>query len=174
MKSIETKFAEAMDAIKKAGRTKKYEEACKTFTTTTTIEAKLNAAEAVLKDVGVVRAKESTPVKKNNGAGDNYSENNPFRPVEEFRENFSAGYVKEANKACPKGDKIMIDHMLKRGEITEAQHRQLLGLKPVEYDQLTEAQRKEYDFARLSGFSEGDAFKLARMAGTTFREVSRR
>ena len=171
MKSIEIKFNEALAAIDKAGKRKTFDEKAKACTT---IESKLNAAEAVLQDVGVVRAKESRPIKKNNGADDNFAEGNPFRPVEEFRENFSAGYVKEANKVCPKGDKIMIDHMLKRGEITEAQHRKLLGLKPVEYDQLNEVQRKEFDFACMCGISESDAFKLARMAGTTFREVSRR
>src|SRR5690349_14250759 len=86
MKSVEIKFNEALAAIDKAGRRKAFDEKVKGCTT---IESKLNAAEAVLQDVGVVRAKES--VKKNNGAGDNFVENNPFRPVEEFRENFSPG-----------------------------------------------------------------------------------
>jgi hypothetical protein len=175
MKSIETRFAEAMDALKKARRTKKYEEVSKTFTTTTTIEAKLNAVEAVLKDAGVVR--ETAPIKKNNGAGDNFVEGNPLRTVEEFREssnNFSPGYTKEKTDSCAKGDKVMFDGLLKLGKITEAEHRKLTGQKPEGYEKLSEQQRKDFDFARLIGISEGDAFKVARMAGTTFREVSRR
>lgn len=175
MKSIETRFAEAMDAIKKAKRTKQYEEASKQFTTGTTIEAKLNAAEAVLKDVGIVR--ESQPIRKHNGATDNYREGNPFGPtVEEWREsanNFSAGYIKEVTNPCAKGDKVLFDGLLKLGKVTEAQHAQLVGKKPAGYEQLNEKQRKEYDFARLIGINEADAFKVARMTGKTFREVSR-
>ena len=102
MKSIEVKFNEAMEAVKKAGKAKKFEENKKGCTT---IEQKLNTAEAVLKDAGIVR--ESRPVKKNNGAGDNFTENNPLRPVEEFRESsndFAPGYVKEVKDPCAKGD----------------------------------------------------------------------
>jgi hypothetical protein len=119
--------------------------------------------------------KESTPIRKHNGVVDNFSESNPLRE-------FSPGYIKEttgttnrAKDPCAKGDKIMFDHMLKTGQITEAQHRKLNGLKPVEYDALTEAQKKEFDFARLCGISEADSFKLAGMTGTTtLKEVSRR
>jgi hypothetical protein len=172
MKSVEIKFNEALAAIDKAGKRKQFDEKAKTCTT---IEGKLNAAEAVLKDAGVVR--ESRPVRKNNGAGDNYSEGNPFRPAEEFREssnNFSPGYMKENANPCAKGDKVMFDWMLKVGKITEADYRKLTGQKPAEYDRLTEQQRKEFDFARAVGISEADCLKLAKMAGNTFREVSRR
>src|SRR5581483_1741263 len=101
MKSTETKFNEALAAIDKAGKRKTYDEKAKSCTT---IEAKLNAAEAVLKDVGVVR--EAAPNKNHNGAADNFTENNPLRPVEEFRErsnNFSPGYITETTDACAKG-----------------------------------------------------------------------
>lgn len=163
MKDINTRFAEAVEALKKAGRTKQFDEKVKGCTT---IEAKLNAAEAVLKDAGVVR--ESKPIKKHNGAAENFVEGNPFNQGE----NFSTGYVKETTKpGVTKGDKIMIDHMLKRGEINEAQHRKLTGQKPVEYDALNEAQKKEFDGARLIGISEADCFKLARMS--TFSESRR-
>lgn len=152
MKSIEIKFAEAMDALKKAGRTKLFDEKAKSCTT---IEAKLNAAEAVLAEKGIVR---EAIIRKHNGAADNGN-------VTEFRESgnsFSAGYVKETTDPFDKADKIMFDSMLKRGEITEAQHRKLLGMKPAEYDTLTEKQRKNYDSARLIGFNESDSLKLAR------------
>jgi hypothetical protein len=185
MKSVEVKFAEAMDALKKAGKAGQFEsklnpikETAKVAGKTVSIEVQLNLAEAVLKDAGVVRTKESTPIKKNNGAGDNFVEGNPLGvTVEEFRESsnsFSPGYIKETTNPCQKGDKIMADWMLKNGKINESQHRKLTGQKPEGYEKLSEAQKKEFDFARLIGISESDAFKLANIAGTTFREVSRR
>ena len=164
MKSIYTKLNEALAAVKKAGRTKQYEEASKTFTTTTPVETRLNAAEAVLKDVGIVReaqviresvierlsheqyqvfakklskqpemdfeeqiklaegilrneikeAQPAQPVRKNNGAGDNFVEGNPFgRPVDEF----SPGYTKtdKATALAEKSDKVLFDGLLKAG-----------------------------------------------------------
>lgn len=173
MKSVEIKFNEALAAVDKAGKRKQFDEKLQTGMT---IETKLNVAEAVLKGAGIVR--ESRPVRKNNGAGDNYVEGNPLGlTAEEFREssnNFSPGYIKETTNPCAKGDKIMFDGWLKAGKITEADYRKLTGQKPAEYDRLTEQQRKEFDSARTLGISEADAFKLAKMAGNTFREVSRR
>lgn len=164
MKSLEIKFAEAMDALKKAGRTKQFDEKAKGCTT---IEAKLNAAEAVLKDVGVVRAKESAPIRKHNGAGDNFVEGNPLgRTVEEFREssnNFSSGYIKETTDPCAKGDKILY----------EALGIPMPGAKPSGYETLTEAQKKEFDFARMIGISEADSFRLVKITGG-YKQVSRR
>src|ERR1700757_3758482 len=97
MKSTEIKFNEALAAIDKAGKRKQFDEKAKNCTT---IEAKLNCAEAVLKDVGIVRTKESTPPRLHNGASDNYREGNPLGPtVQEFRESansFSPGYIKES------------------------------------------------------------------------------
>lgn len=170
MKSLETKFAEAMDAIKKAKCTKQYEEASKTFTTTTTIETKLNAAEAVLADAGVVR--EAQPIKKNNGRVENFVEGSPFNEGREF----SPGYV-QGNTAAhltEKSNKALADGLLKIGKITEAEYAKMTGAKPEGYDKLTDQQRKDFDFARLIGISEADAFKVAKLSGGNFREVSRR
>jgi hypothetical protein len=120
----------------------------------------------VLADVGVVR--ESKPIKKHNGAGDNYVEGNPFGPTaEEWREsanNFSPGYIKETADPCAKGDKVLY----------EALGIPMPGAKPEGYEKLSEQQRKDFDFARLVGISEADAFKLARMTGGIYKEVSRR
>src|SRR5713101_1119115 len=106
MKSIETKFAEACDALKKANKFKKFEEK---RTAKMNIEAQLNLAEKVLAEAGVVRE----AVRKNNGAASNYVEGNPFGPtVEEFREssnNFSPGYIKETTNPYAKGDKILCE-----------------------------------------------------------------
>jgi hypothetical protein len=122
--------------------------------------------------------RESKPVKKNNGAADNYVEGNPVGPTaQEFREssnNFSPGYIKETTNPCAKGDKIMFDAWLKEGKITEAEYSKLTGNKPEGYEKLSEKQRKDFDFARAIGISEADAFKVAKMTGNTFKEVSRR
>jgi hypothetical protein len=168
MQSVETKFAEAMVALKKANRVSKFNEVSKTCTT---IESKLVAAEAVLAEKGIVRE----AIRKNNGAGDNFVEGNPLgRTVEELRENsFSAGYIKETTNLCAKGDKVLFDGLLKLGKITEAEHTKLTGQKPQGYTELTEQQRKDFDFARLIGISEADAFKVAKIASTNFKEVSR-
>jgi hypothetical protein len=177
MKSLEVKFAEAMEAIKKAGHTKQFDEKAKGCTT---IESKLNAAEAILKSKGIVPAEgfRVQPTRKNNGAADRYVENNPLGlTAQEFRESsnsFSPGYVQETTNPCAKGDKVMFDGLLKLGKITEAEHRKMTGAKPEGYEKLTEAQRKEFDFARAIGISESDAFKVVTITGSTFKEVSRR
>lgn len=161
MKSIEVKFNEALAAIDKAGKRKSFDEKVKGCTT---IESKLHAAEAVLKDVGIVR--EAQPIRKHNGAADNFSETNPLRPVEDFREganSFSPGYITETTDPFTKGDKVLF----------EALGLPMPGAKPEGYDKLTEAQRKDFDFARLIGINEADAFRVAKMSGSTFTEVSR-
>ena len=45
--------------------------------------------------------------------------------------------------------------------LSAEQHRILTGGKPAEYANLTEKQRKDFDFARLIGLSESDALKVA-------------
>jgi hypothetical protein len=115
-----------------------------------------------------VTNKESAPIKKHNGAVENFVEGSPFN-----------GDRANAVSATPtskrtKGDIVILDDMLKRGEMTEAQHRKALGLKPEGYEQLSEQQKRDFDFATLCGISEVDAFRLTKITGTTFREVSRR
>lgn len=219
MKSVEVMFAEAMDALKKVGHTKQYEEASKAFTKETTIEVKLNCVESILKDAGIVRVKESgipcvesavarlsheqyqvfakrlgknpqmsfedqrklaesilqgeikeATTRKHNGAVENFVEGSPFNG--DRGNNFSPGYTKHntAKDVAAKSDKVMFDHMLKRGEITEAQHRKLTGQKPLGYEKLSEQQRRDFDFACAIGISEADAFKLADI--TTIKEVT--
>ena len=152
MKSIEIKFAEAMDALKKAGRTKLFDEKAKGCTT---IEAKLNAAEAVLAEKGIVRE----AIRKHNGVADNGN-------ITEFSESgnsFSAGYVKEPTDPFTKADKILY----------EALGIPMPSGKPAEYDKLNEGQKKEFDFARLIGLTEVDALKLVKATGG-YKQVSRR
>ena len=45
--------------------------------------------------------------------------------------------------------------------ITEEQKRKLKGEKPAAYANLTEAKKKEYDFARAIGLNESDAMLVA-------------
>lgn len=178
MKSTERRFAEAMDAIRKAGRVKQFDEAVKNCTT---IESKLCAAEAVLKGVGIIPVKESKP-RLHNGATDNFVENNPLgRTVEEFRESansFSPGFIKETISPYTGGDKALADGLLRLGKITEAEHRQLTGAKPAGYDQLNDKGKREFDFARAIGISEAGALQLAKgnsifKDGDALKEVSR-
>ena len=49
--------------------------------------------------------------------------------------------------------------------LTEADKRKLLGERPAEYTNLSESQRKEFDFNRMIGISEADCFKLAKITG---------
>ncbi|HEX6822680.1 MAG TPA: hypothetical protein VF123_11530 [Candidatus Sulfotelmatobacter sp.] len=189
MKSLEVRFNEVLAELKKADA-KKFKEVFDECQTLTTIETKLNCVEAALQALkesaavrsvtGVVDINESmrdfanlfgveprqktnnkesaAPIKKHNGAADN-----------------GGTVITEANKnTFAKGDKIMADGLLKLGKITEAEHARMLGKQPAEYDKLTEAQRREFDFARLIGISEADAFKLAKLTGTSLKEVSRR
>jgi hypothetical protein len=158
MKSVETKFAEACDALKKANKFKKFEEQRKSGMS---IEAQLNLAEAVLKDVGVVRTKESTPIKKNAGAAEMFVEGSPFNG--DRGNSFSEGYIKETTDPFAKGDKILC----------EALGIPMPGQKPEAYEKLTEQKKKDYDFARAIGLSESDAFRLVKIAGSDFRESRR-
>jgi|SRR5579872_883446 len=169
MKSLEVKFSEAMNALKKAGRAKKFEEIAKALPQGASIEVKLNAAESVLKDAGVVR--EVASIRKHNGASENFVEGSPFNG--DRTNNFSPGYTKEVKDPCAKGDKVLFDGLLKAGKITEAEHRKMTGNKPEGYEKLTEQQRRDFDFARMVGINESDAFKLTKISGTTFKEVSR-
>jgi hypothetical protein len=168
MKSVEAKFAEACDALKKANKFKTFEQQRKPGMS---IETQLNCAEAVLKDAGVVRTKESTPIKKNAGAAEMFVEGSPFNG--DRGQSFSEGYVQQTTDPCAKGDKIMFDELLKLGKITESEHAKMLGQKPSGYEQLSEQKKKDYDFARLIGLSEQDAFRLVKIAGSDFRESRR-
>ncbi len=93
-------------------------------------------------------------IRKHNGRSDNSGE--------EIRE--STTHVTEAdNKPFAKADRLMLDFMESRGQITAEQKRIALGLPPAEFNNLSESQKKEYRFARACNISEADALRLARM-----------
>jgi hypothetical protein len=199
MKSIEILFNEALAKLKEASASQ-YEKTSEQCRSLPNIEAKLNCVDEALKSVmkesnplslsdieeakrdhailfGVEPKRTTTnkesaaaPIKKHNGSADNFSESNPFhraehRPVQATENNKDTG---------SKSDKVLADGLLKLGKITEAEHATLTGKKPAGYERLSEQQRKDFDFARLVGISEADAFKLMKVTGSTFKEVSRK
>ena len=195
MKSVEVRFQEALAAIKKVSASK-YDKVFAECQKLSGIEAKLNCVEAALK--GTVKESTNTidealhdpavailfgndpkttttnkeskpPIKKNNGTAENFVEGSPFNG-----DRSKAATNNTRKDTLAKGDKVLFDGLLKVGSITEAEHRKLTGSKPEGYDKLSETQRKEFDFARAVGISEADSFKLAKMAGSSFKEVSRR
>lgn len=188
-KSIHVKLNEALEALDKAGKRKQYNEKVQPQMN---VESRLNLAEAILsgkstptkesasrfleelveaqREYGVLFGGQPAvsneivkpPIVKHNGVADNggasvgMTENNTRKDI------------------FAKGDKVMFDSMLRRGEITEAEHCKLTTGKPAEYKQLSEAQKKEFDIAQFVGINEADCLRLARMSGTNIREVSRR
>jgi|ERR1700733_9429058 len=157
MKSVEVKFNEALEALDKAGKRTKFDEKAKGLTT---IETKLNCADQVLKESRIIR--------KHNGPGDNHPEL--------LTESFTEGYVQETTTDPwrKQSDAALLDFMESRGEITAEQKRIALGQSPAEYNNLTEAQRKDYDFGRAIGLSESDSLKVAKLtAGRNLMTVGR-
>jgi hypothetical protein len=158
MKSVEIKFTEALAALDKAGKRSKFDAKLNDIKERAngklpTIEVQLNLADETLK--------ESRIIAKHNGAAETFVEGNPFN---EFRSStFSEGYVQETNVPFAETDKSLFDILESRGEMTAEQKRVALGQPPSAYTNLTEAQRKEYDFARSIRISEADALKLAKM-----------
>ena len=147
MKSVEIKFNEALSALDKIGKRQVFNEKASKLTT---IETKLNAAEEILKG--------SRYIRKFNGASDNGHDD---------------GYVREAanSNSVTEGDKLILEAMQSRGDITADQVRVALGQPPAEYANFTEAQKKEFDFARSIGISEVDALRLAKMTTTVGRRI---
>lgn len=201
MKSIHVKLNEALEALDKAGKRKQYNEKVQA---PMTAETRLNLAESILgdkitkesanplkledieeskRDYAVLFGTEprpkatnkesaAAPIVKHNGRADNFNENDPLRRAEGRPVQVTETHTPK--DICAKGDKVMFDGLLKLGKITEAEHRKLTGTKPAGYENLNEKQRKDFDFARLVGINEADAFKLARMTDNNFKEISRR
>lgn len=158
MKSVHIKFTEALVALDKACKRSKFDAKLNDIKERAngklpTIEVQLNLADETLK--------ESRIIAKHNGATETFVEGNPFN---EFRgSTFSEGYVQEQTTPFAETDKSLFDILESRGEMTSEQKRIALGQPPAEYATLTEAQKKEYDFARSIRISEADSLKLAKM-----------
>jgi hypothetical protein len=194
MKSIELLFNEALDALKKTSATK-YEEVNNSFPKTS-IEVKLNIVEAALAEVtgltvGEVNSqlhkgetftvkvtesnvenideakrdfaffglaprkeviKESQPIKKNNGASHNGGE-----------------AITEVDRTNTKKENLVAG-VMRSNNMSEAEVRGVLGLKPKSPDGLTKQQAFEYRFAKAIGLSEADSLQVAKL--TNIREVN--
>jgi hypothetical protein len=108
---------------------------------------------------------ESKPVvKKHNGVTENFSESNPLQ-----RADGKSAPVTETDNTrkdpFAKGDKVMLEAMEARGQITKDEKRFLMGKKSIvakeAYKKFSDRQKKEFDGAILLGFNESDALKLA-------------
>jgi hypothetical protein len=198
MKSLEVKFNEALAELKKKLSKKKYDEVCQQYMPLASIEAKLNCVEAALgtlsesanplklenideakrdyavlfgvepKTQATTTEKSAQPIKKHNGSADNFVEGSPLNG-----DRGKAFTNTDTRVEVSRGDKALADGLLKLGKITETEHAKLVGKKPEGYEQLSEQQRKEFEFARMIGLSEVDAFRLVNITGG-YKEVSRR
>jgi len=144
MVSVEVKLTEALEALDKVGKRAKFEEKRKAGSP---IEVQLNLAETILKESRVIR--------KHNGAAELFVEGSPFNRDHSFSE----GYVQETTDPYAGGDKIINESL----GYTAEQQRVLNGQPPAEYANLTEAQKRDFDFARLIGISEADALKVVKI-----------
>jgi hypothetical protein len=151
MKSIEVKFSEACEALKKANKFDKFREACPIGST---IEAQLNCAEAVLS--GKVQEAEAAKryVVKHNGASDN---------GHLFTE--SAGMELSADEVTALNNiEAQIKSTMILSRISEADARRVLGLPPVEIVKLGRHAVADYSAARSLGFSEADAIVMIKQS----------
>ena|ERR1700685_2665390 len=147
MVSVDVKLNEAIEALDKVGKRAKFEETRKAGSP---VEVQLNLAETILKESRVIR--------KHNGAVETFVEGNPFN--QSRGSSFSEGYVQETTNPFAGGDKIINEAL----GLSAEEQRVLAGQPPAEYATLTEAQKRDFDFARLIGISEVDAFKVAKIA----------
>jgi hypothetical protein len=100
-------------------------------------------------------------VKKHAGRADNFVEGNPFLDHYPSRE------ISEVEKPAITAKKEqLVESTMRSLKLDENGARAVLGLKlkkPAGYEQLTGAQRKDFDFAVACNISESDAFTLARL-----------
>jgi hypothetical protein len=141
MKSIETKFAEACDALRKANKFTKFREVCPIGSN---IEAQLNCAEAVL--TGKVEEAETArrTVRKHNGAGDNGSW---------FAESANGGTFAEKSDPFAKADTLICESL----GLSDADTRRVLGRAPAEIESLGAAAVAEYKFCLGINLTEAQA-----------------
>lgn len=137
MKSLHARLSEVLEKLTSKQRDKFYE----SRKSGDPIEVQVNCAEAILAG----KVKESNPITKHNGAGDNGR-------VTEFTESGNSRITETA-----KSDAILYKGL----GISEADQRRLNGLPPAG-ESLTANQLREYRFLRSIRLSESDALKGAR------------
>ncbi len=172
MKSVETKFNEALSALDKAGKRKQFDQKVQAGWT---IETKLNCALTVLEGSGIVESisesgwgltfKKVAPVKKNNGIGDNFLEGNPFNETRPTVTN-----ITEADPII-KEKEATVKSLCESHGMTEVEARGIMGLPAKTPDGLTKRQATEYHLVRAMGLNEADAIALVKVP---LAEVNRR
>jgi hypothetical protein len=173
MKSIEQRFTEALDELRKKGKINKFNEMFPydpTGNSKPSVEVQLNRAEALLSGrLQEVEAAART-VKKHNGADDLFVEGSPFnrerstnnggRSGSFFTESAAEVRHREVRQTLEKVDRMIAESWFKAGKITEAEKNKLLGEdKPKG---LTHLQETEYGLAVRMGLNESDALSLAK------------
>lgn len=156
MKSIEVKFNEAIESLKKANKLDKFREMVP-MGSGSTIEVQLNCAEAILS--GKVQEAEAArrTVRKHNGAADNGHET--------FTESAWSEYAEATD---PRQAEVKSTMLL---GFSEAEARRGLGLPPKEIVALGRHAVAEYVSAKRLRFSEADAVRLAKQRGEYMTEV---
>jgi hypothetical protein len=138
MKSLHTKLNEALEKMTSKQRDKFFE----SRKSGSAVEVQLNCAQAILDG----KVKESAPITKHNGVGDNGHES--------FTESARQGAMTET--IIPKSDAALYKGL----GISEADQRRLMGLPPAGTN-LTATQLREYRFLRSINLSEADALRGA-------------
>jgi hypothetical protein len=134
MKSVEIKFNEALEALRKAGKLETFNEKS---AQSATIETKLNLAEAILKESRVIR--------KHNGAADNGGQT------------FSEGFVKE-----PDPREALLKSYIATG-VSEAEARKIVGLPKSKAEQLklNPIEFRQFSAYLAGGMKEAEALLMA-------------
>jgi hypothetical protein len=125
-------------------------------------EARRDPSVAILFDVeprqkATTKEANATPIKKKNGAIENFVEGSPFNSERSTNANNT-----QADKTVGKKERL-VEHMVKNNDISEAEARGVLGLKEKMPDGLTRLQECDYRFARRCGINEADAMTLAKL-----------
>lgn len=183
-KSVEILLNEALAKLEKASATK-YKEVCAKINGATPITEKLTTVEAAIADTvkessplgledieeakrdyatlfGVEPRAKATiketvaPIKKKNGAAENFVEGSPFN-----RERSGTTITAQETRTATKKEKL-VEHMVVGGADPRAT-RAFLGLQETAPEGLNRRQASEYRFARKCGLSESDSKVLATM-----------
>jgi hypothetical protein len=154
MKDIYTIFNEALDELSKSPEKEKKFRLIVPLGAKVPVEVQVNCAEAVLK--GKIEEAQRIVTTKHNGRLENFDESNPMHRADgapTFTTN-NAG-----TEARAKSDANLYEAL----GLTVEEKNKLTGKHTNAYDNLTERQKSEYNFARAIGISESDSLKLAHL-----------
>ena len=199
MKSIYIQFNEALAALKKIASATKNEEVINSFREGATVETKINIVVASLAEVsGLTVEKINSQLFKDGELTLKVTESN-VEPIDESKRDFAffgleprkevikenlTRPIKKNNGAADNGHgeaitevdrttskkEALVKSVMKSENISEAEARGIVGLRPKGPEGLDKKQAQEYRFARAIGLSESDAMVVAKL--TPIREVN--